>query len=83
MTEGLVRIAEYGDEFSATNAMQYLADNGIEAKMFNGGVIMYFQKFDLYVPANRADEAGAMLREFDADQARAADEQAEGEGDVE
>jgi hypothetical protein len=76
MPDGLVRIAEYGDEFSAMDAMQYLIDNGIDAKLFNGGVIMYFQRFDLYAPANRAQEAQVLLRDFDIARAQAAGEDA-------
>jgi hypothetical protein len=78
MSDGLVRLAEYGDEYTAMDAVQYLVDNGIEAKMF-GSVTLYFPRFDLQVPASQAERAQALLRDFDNALKQAADEQAEQE----
>jgi|GEM_PF-3760756 len=66
MREGLVRAASYADEFSALNAQQFLADNGVNSQIFAGGIIMYVQQFDLYVAAGRLDEAKRLLEEFEA-----------------
>jgi hypothetical protein len=86
MHKGLVRIAVYGgDEFVAQNARQFLMDNGIAAEMFIGGLIAQLPQFEVFVPADKADEASELLKEFEEEGA-GADEQAgddENESDVE
>ena len=84
MREGLVRAASYGDEFSALNAQQYLADNGVNSEIFAGGIIMYVQQFDLYVAAGRLDEAKKLLQELEAAEQPAPDDpDSEGQDPIE
>jgi hypothetical protein len=81
MKDGLVLISQYGDEFSARNAKQFLVDNGIAAEVFTGGLILYTPQYDLFAPAEKEDKARELLKEFEADAAAAADQEAEGEQD--
>jgi hypothetical protein len=81
MCEGLVRIAAYPGEFMAMDAKQALADNGIEAEVFTGGLIAQLPQYDLFVRAEKSDEALEILKEFEAEMGRAADDQAEGENE--
>lgn len=73
MREGLVKIARYPDEFSAHNARQFLIDSGITAEVFKGGFIAYMEQFELFVPAEKADEARELIDEFEAGQAEDVD----------
>ncbi len=78
MKEGLVRIAAYPGELLAQNARQMLEDSGIAAKVFTGGLIAQLPQYDLFVPAEKADEAIELIKEFEAEE-NGADEQEQSE----
>ncbi len=65
MSKGPVKIAEYDDEILAVNVQQYLADAGIEATVFTGGIIMQLPRYEVHVAAEKAEEAKALLMEFE------------------
>jgi hypothetical protein len=67
MTDGPTKIAEYGNEILAVNAMQVLKDHGIEARVLEGGIAMQIPRYELYVKASQAAEARALLEELEAE----------------
>jgi hypothetical protein len=79
MSDGLVKIAEYGDEWGAVTAQQFLSDNDIAARVFGSDVMLWAPQWELHVPESLVEEAMKLLKEFEADQGQAADEQAEGQ----
>jgi hypothetical protein len=67
MNKGPVKIAEYDDEILAVNVQHFLADSGIEAMVFTGGIILSIPRYEVHVPAEKAQEAKALLVEFEAE----------------
>ncbi len=65
MKSGPVMIARYENEILAVQLQQYLADNGIEAFVFTGGIIMNIPCYEVHVPAEKEQEAGKLLEELE------------------
>jgi hypothetical protein len=84
MTDGPVKIAEYGDEILAVNAQQMLTDNGIVARVMESGIVLQIPRYELHVKASQVAEAKELLAEFEAAGPDHDDEEDQNdEGDVE
>ncbi|HSV27475.1 MAG TPA: hypothetical protein VLH60_06235 [Sedimentisphaerales bacterium] len=79
MSKGLVMIAAYDIEILAAHVQQYFVDNDIEAFVFAGGLIMKVPCYEVHVPAEKAEKAKELLKEFEAERQMADEDDADWE----